>query len=75
MQIVRQRVVVNPLKPKADGTANITGQSLLEIDKFTYEFINNLAFDKEEVIMVLVSAEEYEDFIINEANRLAKNLE
>lgn len=72
--MISQRVVLNPLKPKADGTANITGCTLLEVDKSTFEWVNDLAFDKEEVKMILVLLDDYETFILAEAKRLADEL-
>ncbi len=73
--MVIQKVILNPCKPKADGTANITGCSLLEIDKPTYEWINDMAFDKEEVKLIVIDTNRYEEFIYQEAKRLADKLE
>lgn len=73
--MLTQRVKIKALSPKADGTCNITGQSLLEIDKHTFQYVNDLAFDKEEVMMIIIRPEEYIDFIIDEAKRLANKME
>lgn len=73
--VVRQAVLVNQPRLKADRTGTLSFGTLYEVNKDEYDNLNTAAFEKDDHILVLVPAGEYEDFIIAESKRLLKAIE
>lgn len=70
--IQRQKVVINQPRKKADGTVTLSLGTCLELSSEAYIELSKEAFNKEECYCILVSEEDYVDFIISEAQRLAE---
>ena len=70
--MLRQKVTVNQPRIKADKTGTISVSTLLEVSEKDYNFLNGMAYDKEEAFLIIVKDEDYIDFILNEATRLAE---
>jgi len=74
--MIIQKVILKPVRVKADTTGIFSCGSLLETPKEVYELVNSWAFDKEEITQILCKRDspEYITFITEEATRIAEGL-
>lgn len=68
--MIRQVVVINKPRIKADKTGTISAGTILELTKETDAYLNTLAYDKEEVFLIICKKEEFPDFIAKEAESM-----
>lgn len=73
--IIKIQGVLNQPKIKADKTPTINVAGFGEMTEFEFQTLNKAFYNKEEVYAVICTPDKYADFIIAEANRLAKELE
>lgn len=65
---------LNQTRIKADRTATVSLATLIEVNEAVFNLLNDMYFNTTEVKLVIVPEEEYEDFIINEANEIATKI-
>jgi hypothetical protein len=62
--------IVTRASIKADKTGSIAVGTTLEISAAEYEALSKLYYNKEDVIIAVVKPEEWQDFLIEEGNKL-----
>lgn len=73
--MIKQAAVVMQPTIKKDKTATLRFGTLQEVSKPEFSFLSNGFYDGETGILIFVKEENYLDFILSEAKRLAKEVE
>lgn len=70
--MIKLAVKVNQPRVKADSTGTISVSTLIELNKEVYDWLSEMYFDKEEVVIYMCKSEEELTLIQTAAENLLK---